>query len=245
MGDLLVLCYHAVSERWPAPLSVTPDALDAQLGLLVRRGYRSASLTDAVTERPRGKVVVLTFDDAYRSVLDLAVPILERHGLRGCLYVPTDYPGEPDAPMSWPGIEQWLEGPHRRELTPLGWDGIRELAERGWEIGSHTCSHPHLTALDDAELEDELVRSKEVCQAQLRRPCRSLAYPYGDFDGRVVEMARRAGYAVAGTLPARLVPRAPLTWPRAGIYHGDDERRFRMKVSRAVRVARSSPIWPA
>jgi peptidoglycan/xylan/chitin deacetylase (PgdA/CDA1 family) len=244
MGDLLVLCYHAVSERWPASLSVTPEALDAQLATLVKRGYRSAPFTDAVVERPRGKVVVLSFDDAYQSVIDLALPILERHGLKGSLYVPTDFPARPDEPMSWPGVDGWLDGPHRDELRPMGWDGVRELAERGWEIGSHTCTHPHLTELDDARLEDELVRSKRVCEAELGRPCRSLAYPYGDHDDRVVAAAGRAGYTVAGTLPSRFDSRDALAWPRAGIYHGDDARRFALKISRPLRLARTLPLWP-
>jgi peptidoglycan/xylan/chitin deacetylase (PgdA/CDA1 family) len=240
----LVLCYHAVSETWPASLSVTPEALERQVWLLERRGYRSAGFTEAVTGRPAGKVAVLTFDDAYRSVLELAAPIMERHGFAGVLYVPTDFPPRPDEPMSWPGVDGWLDGPHRDELRPLGWDGVRELAERGWEVGSHTCSHPHLTQLDDARLELELARSKQVCEQELGGPCPSIAYPYGDHDERVVTAAGRAGYMTAGTLPARLAPSRPLAWPRVGIYHGDDERRFRLKVSRLVRRVRSLPIWP-
>jgi hypothetical protein len=60
----------------------------------------------------------------------------------------------------------------------------------------------------------------------------------------VVEAAGAAGYAAAGTLPARLHPERALAWPRVGIYHGDDERRFRMKVSRAMRRLRGSRLWP-
>ena len=40
MPDVLVLCYHAVSERFPAALSVTPEAFERQLHLLARAGYR-------------------------------------------------------------------------------------------------------------------------------------------------------------------------------------------------------------
>ena len=68
------------------------------------------------------------------------------------------------------------------------------------------------------------------------RPCESIAYPYGDHDDRVVEAARRAGYVAAGTLPSRLDERGPLRFPRVGVYYGDDERRFRLKVSRPLRA---------
>jgi len=40
VSDILVLCYHAISDRWPADLAVTPAQLERQLGYLVGRGYR-------------------------------------------------------------------------------------------------------------------------------------------------------------------------------------------------------------
>src|SRR5690242_13950335 len=107
MDDLLVLCYHAVSERWPAPLSVAPELLTDQVGLLLRRGYRGVTFTGAVTERPTGKRLVVTFDDGYRSVVTRAKPLLDELGVPGTIFVATDYIGS-DTPMSWSGIEQWL-----------------------------------------------------------------------------------------------------------------------------------------
>jgi len=194
MSDVLVLCYHAVSERWPADLSITPRALEEQLELLVRRGYRGATFTDAVTSPPDGKVLAITFDDAYRSVLELGLPILERLGLPGSVFVPTDYAGS-ERPMSWPGIEQWCEGEFERELVPMSWEELGGLAGRGWEVGSHTCSHPHLTELDDSELDDELRGSKAVCEDRLGRRCESIAYPYGDHDLRVATHRSEAPFS--------------------------------------------------
>jgi peptidoglycan/xylan/chitin deacetylase (PgdA/CDA1 family) len=242
--DLLVLCYHAVSERWPADLSITPANLTAQLDLLASRGYRGVTFTEAVTGAPQGKAVAVTFDDAYRSVLDLGEPILARLGWPGTVFAPTDYAGT-ERPMSWPGIDHWAGGEFERELVPMSWEELGGLAARGWEIGSHTCSHPHLTELDDAALDDELRRSKAVCEAKLRRSCDSIAYPYGDHDLRVAEATGRAGYRTAGTLPSRMDARDPLRWPRVGIYYGDDLRRFRAKVSPLVRGLRASRAWEA
>jgi peptidoglycan/xylan/chitin deacetylase (PgdA/CDA1 family) len=244
MSDVLVLCYHAVSERWPADLSITPPALEQQLGLLVRRGYRGVTFTEAVTGPSDGKVLAVTFDDAYRSVIERGMPILERLGLPGSVFVPTDFAGG-ERPMSWPGIEQWRGGEFERELVPMSWEELRRLAGEGWEVGSHTRSHPHLTRLGDADLAAELRDSRAACEQHLDRACESLAYPYGDHDERVVAAADAAGYRVAGTLPSRFVSRNPLSWPRVGVYHGDDGRRFRAKVSRVVRGLRASPVWEA
>jgi peptidoglycan/xylan/chitin deacetylase (PgdA/CDA1 family) len=244
MGDVLVLCYHAVSERWPADLSITPRALEEQLEVLLRRGYRGATFTEAVTGPRHGKVLAVTFDDAYRSVLELGLPILERLGVPGSVFVPTDFAGT-ERPMSWPGIDQWLGGPFERELVPMSWEELGRLAGEGWEVGSHTCSHPRLTSLEGEAIEAELRVSREVCEQRLGHTCESLAYPYGDHDGRVVEAARAAGYRTAGTLPARFGSRDPLSWPRVGIYQGDETRRFRAKVSPLVRGLRSSRAWEA
>ena len=243
MADVLVLCYHAVSERFPAALSVTPAAFERQLALLSRAGYRGATFEGAVRARS-GRTVAITFDDAYLSVLTLAKPLLDEAGFTATVYAPTAYLDTPERPLSWDGIEQWLGGEHERELLPMSWDQLGGLSEAGWEIGSHTRTHPHLTTLDDETLHSELLRSREEVEERLGRPCPTIAYPYGDYDERVVQAAAAAGYSAAGTLPARLHSERPLAWPRVGIYHADDERRFRMKVSRTVRRLRGSRFWP-
>jgi len=243
MPNVLVLCYHALSESFPAALSVTPVAFERQLALLKRAGYRGATFEEAV-KGPSGRTVAITFDDAYLSVLHLAKPLLDAAGYPATVYAPTAYLDTPERPLSWNGIEQWHEGPHERELLPMSWDQLRELADAGWEIGSHTRTHPHLTEVGDEALRAELVKSKATVEERMGRPCPTLAYPYGDYDERVVAAAGAAGYDAACTLPARLHSERPRAWPRVGIYHSDDERRFRMKVSRVVRRLRSSRIWP-
>ena len=240
----IVLCYHALSDRWPADLSLRPERFSEQLELLVRRGYRGATFLDVVEGRATGKAVAVTFDDAYRSVMTLARPVLERLELPGSVYAVTAFVGS-ERPMSWPGVDQWVDGEHGHELLPLSWAELRELAEAGWEVGSHTRTHPRLTTLSDADLADELGRSRAACEDGVGRACRSLAYPYGDVDRRVSLAAGEAGYAAAGTLPARFHPAAPLEWPRIGVYRGDDLRRFRLKVSPAGRRLRGSPAWRA
>jgi peptidoglycan/xylan/chitin deacetylase (PgdA/CDA1 family) len=237
-GDLLVLCYHAVSEGWPAVLSISRGELERQLGFLARRGYRGVPAREALAEPGAGRTVAITFDDAYRSVLEQAKPVLDGLGMRASVYVPTDWPDR-DAPMAWDGIDRWLGGPHEHELACLSWDELRGLADAGWEVGSHTRSHPRLSqVVDDARLADELEGSRLVCEERLGRPCESIAYPYGDWDERVADAAGRAGYTHGLTL-GRLHDPRPLAWPRVGVYRPDALWRFRLKVSPAVRRLRS------
>jgi peptidoglycan/xylan/chitin deacetylase (PgdA/CDA1 family) len=117
----------------------------------------------------------------------------------------------------------------------MSWDELRELSERGWEIGSHTRSHPWLPALDGPSLRDELEGSKEISESQMGITCESLAYPYGATDARVMQAARESGYLVAATLPRRQHAPLPLRWPRVGVYNGNDGWIFRLKVSPPLR----------
>jgi len=227
LRDALVLGYHAISARWPCTLAVSPQALEEQLERVVRRGHRGVTLTELMTGRPRGPVVVVTFDDAYRSVFELAFPILRRLGLPGTVFAPT---GHMDGtPMSWPGIDGWQHTEHRAELTGCTWDELSLLTQAGWEIGSHTRTHARLPALGDEPLADELLRSRQECEQRLSVPCLTLAYPYGDSDARVAAAARAAGYvATVGGPPSPGGPAHPL---RADIYRKDDAWRVALKTS--------------
>jgi peptidoglycan/xylan/chitin deacetylase (PgdA/CDA1 family) len=241
VGDVLVLAYHGVSDDWPSQLAVTRDEMRRQLGHLVAAGYRGATLSDALAAGPGEKVLAVTFDDGYRSVLELAHPILSGLGLPGTVFVPTDHVGA-DAPMSWPGIEEWVGGPHEDELRPLSWAQLAWLADAGWEVGSHTRSHPRLTRLDDERLRDELAGSRAVCEERMGRPCPTLAYPYGDHDDRVEAAAAAAGYACACALPDRARPPDRMRLDRVGLYREEPQLRFRVKVSPIIRRARATGV---
>ena len=246
MSDVLVLCYHAVSDSWPAELSIEPDAFERQLRELAVRGYQATTVRRAIADPPAERTLAVTFDDAYRSVLDVARPILDRLGMPASVYVPTAWP-ERREPMAWPGIDRWLGGPHEHELRCMTWAELRALADAGWDVGSHTRSHPRLPDLADDELDTELAGSRADCEAGLGRPCDSLAYPYGAVDERVVEAAGRAGYSYALSLPRSLHAPRPLCWPRVGVYHvdGQAEWRWRMKVSPVARRLRRARAWEA
>jgi peptidoglycan/xylan/chitin deacetylase (PgdA/CDA1 family) len=240
--DILVLCYHAVSPDWDAPLSVTPDQLDSQLAYLRKKGYRGVTFSDALMRREGGKRVAITFDDGYRSVARLARPILEAHGMPATVFVPTDFIGA-ERPMSWPGIDRWLDGPHAAELMPMSWEEASALIGAGWEIGSHTCSHPQLTQVDDDRLRSELTESRAECERRLGVPCESLAFPYGDVDQRVMEVAMSAGYAAAAALSVRTKSPSPYCWPRVGVYQVDQDASFRLKASQRFRRLQRSHGW--
>jgi peptidoglycan/xylan/chitin deacetylase (PgdA/CDA1 family) len=245
MSDTLVLCYHGVSEDWPADFSISPGRLADQVRGFLDRGYRPATFTAAVTGGPGGRVLVVTFDDAYTSVSELAQPLLAELGVPATVFAPTAQVGEPE-PRGWEGTDEWVGTRWAGELAVMGWDELGALAEAGWEIGSHTRTHPHLTRIGNEQLAEELERSRAEVEAGLGRPCLSFAYPYGDLDARVARAARAAGYAAAGgVLPGRLSAGDPLRFPRISVGRDwDDETLFR-RARAGYRRLQSSRAWPA
>lgn len=205
-----------------------PADFEAQLSSFVRSGYRGATLSEALVSPPAARILVVTFDDAHSSVWEHARQPMERLGIPGTVYAPTDYVGAGRL-MGWDGYDTWLGTEHEAELAPMSWRQLRELAAAGWEVGSHTCSHPRLSQLDDGAIAAELEDSRRICEEESGRPCHSIAYPYSDYDERVVRAAAAAGYRFAVSVPRDPQPPLPFEWPRVGAYHGEDARRVRMR----------------
>jgi peptidoglycan/xylan/chitin deacetylase (PgdA/CDA1 family) len=222
----LVLCYHAVSETWHHELSVPADVLERQLRMLLRLGYRPATAAEAATGS--GKLLHVTFDDAFASVAN-AVPVLERTGVHATVFACSGY-AEDGRPLDIPELAGELRA-RPEELRTMTWEELRALTGRGIEVSSHTVSHPHLTTLSDAELADELGSSRQRLEDELGRPCRVLAYPYGECDARVRAAARAAGYEAAFGLPGDASGRDSLELFRVGVWNGEGLPRVALKAS--------------
>jgi peptidoglycan/xylan/chitin deacetylase (PgdA/CDA1 family) len=232
--DVLVLAYHAVSDEWDAVTTVATHQLRSQVTHLLRRGYAGVTFAQALSAPPPGKVLAVTFDDAHRSVYETAFPLLAQLGIPATVFAPTDYIGTGE-PTAWEGFEAAARGTHSDELVCMGWDELRAVADAGWEVGSHTCSHPHLPRLSPARVHSELLDSRKMLEDRLQRPCPSLAYPYSDVNMEVVGEAHKAGYSYAATVPVGSALSLPLRWSRVGVFRTDSPRRFRLTTSRVTR----------
>jgi peptidoglycan/xylan/chitin deacetylase (PgdA/CDA1 family) len=222
-----LLAYHGVGPRTadPARLLVDPELLESHVRFLQRRGYRFVTAEELLDEGPPGpRTAVLTFDDGFRNWLTAAVPLLRRLGVRATFYV---------CPGLFGGRHWHLEGEEGRLLDE---SGAQELLEAGMELGSHTMSHPDLRLLDGGELSRELEESKSALERLTGRPCRTLAYPYGLYDERVVSAARAAGYELAfAWLPG---PWRPLEAPRLPAPPRHGARRLALKLAGLRRPGR-------
>ncbi|MFQ5607820.1 MAG: polysaccharide deacetylase family protein, partial [Candidatus Zixiibacteriota bacterium] len=131
----------------------------------------------------RGEVC-LTFDDGYASFLEYADPELRQFGLSATIYILTDYLG---------ALNSWDYSSRPRPVAHLDRTQIQQLAEHGYRIGSHTCSHRDLTRLSDEEISFELGESRRILENLIDSPVTEISYPFGRYNRRVEELAREAG----------------------------------------------------
>lgn len=223
-------------------MAVKPDQFRRQVESLIARGLHGARFTEAVLEPRSSKTFAVTFDDAYRSVYEIAFPILNELGVPGTVFVPTG--ADRDGLRHWEGISCWTATPWKAALTGASWAELGELRDAGWEVGSHSTTHPDLTSLDDEALRAELEDSRAECERRTGAECSSIAYPYGLVDDRVARAARQAGYKAAAALDdygERISSDPRLCWPRLSVYRDDSALRFwakRVAFTRARRLFR-------
>jgi peptidoglycan/xylan/chitin deacetylase (PgdA/CDA1 family) len=163
--DAPILMYHHVSDQVPASrYVVTRDAFRAQMKILAEAGYRAITVSELVAAVQSGgilpeKPVVLTFDDAYLDVYEVAYPVLEAFGFTATLYVITSTL-EPD-----------------RTYGYIKADQLAELAAAGWEIGSHSITHSDLKKTK-LGFEREAIDSKAALENLPGVVVRSFSYPF-------------------------------------------------------------------
>lgn len=170
-----VLYYHEVPDEARSRFARQMQALSR--GTTVVRAAHAGPLPDA------GSYVAITFDDAFNSVRTNAVPELLSRGFPATIFVPVDCLGKN------PGWEI-DNGVDDRVMTG---DELRSLPEL-IELGSHSLSHPHLPTIDKERLGAEITTSRRKLAQLTGSQVSLLAFPYGEYDDRVVGSCRLAGY---------------------------------------------------
>ena len=194
-----ILSFHKIGAPprggWNTWFCIPEDTFIRQLTYLVTNGWQVIDQSSFVKgledpeSLPRHSALI-TFDDGYRSVRTVALPLLRRFGLPAVLFVPTQYIGgrntfdsgsEPDEPL-------------------CDWDDLKELESGGVSIQPHGVSHRRFSEMSLEQQSAELLRSKRALEEGLGNRAEIFAFPYGD-DGADPQALRKeleqAGYRAA------------------------------------------------
>jgi len=235
---VLALCYHGirasadVMDGVPlADLHVIADTFEEQCRMIAETCHPIdlATFRDAraggcaLPERP----VLVTFDDGYRSVFDLARPILRRYKIPAAVFVCSEPvrlqrlfwfdavmralgPDAFNAIRAQPG-EAWRRAAAEHdtpasdapEIAPMTEAQVRQLADEGFEIGVHTASHAPLNHAPAAVQRDELESCRSALESWTGRRVDAVAYPFGapgaDYTTETVAIAEDLGFAAGFT----------------------------------------------
>lgn len=233
-SSVVVLLYHRFGEDSLPTTNIRIEQFESQIAELVSGNYNVMRLSDAVRHLKEKipfppKSVVITIDDAYRSVYEKGWPRLRNAELPFTLFVSS----EP--------IDQG-------NPNYMSWDDVRALQAAGVEIGHHTDTHLHMIeAGTDGAMADVANASARFAQ-ELGETPPLFAYPYGEYVPALRDAVIDAGFAAAFAQhsgPASFwddlfaLPRFPVNERFGGM------GRFRLIVgSKALPVEDVSPTSP-
>lgn len=192
-----ILMYHLIAAppenaQYPE-LYVRPAVFARQMRYLHDQGYKAVTLRQVVNawqgeETLPQKPVVISFDDGYPSHYQTAAPIMNEYRWVGLINA------------DWNVLEK------SSRLAAQ----VKLLAAAGWEIGSHSLTHPDLTTLDAVGLEREVAGSRQTIEKELGVEIETFCYPAGRYDDTVVAAVEAAGYSSATTTDPGLAVKSEL-----------------------------------
>jgi len=190
-----ILCYHQFVAGTSAArqLQVSAADFERQMAYLHAEGYQVIPLKKVLSilqgkSSVPPKTVVLTIDDGYRSVYEVAYPILKKYGFSATLFVYTDFVGGAAA---------------------LSWSQIKMMSESGViDVESHTKSHSNLSFDTESEnleahqtrVAKEIDMAAKVIKRHIGQTPTILAYPYGKSSPHVSKYLQQADYQMALTV---------------------------------------------
>jgi peptidoglycan/xylan/chitin deacetylase (PgdA/CDA1 family)/glycosyltransferase involved in cell wall biosynthesis len=197
--EMPILMYHRVikdeSEKGIHGTYVTVDQFDEHMNILKDRGYETVVFEDLLKNKfkqrfdKNKKQIMITFDDGYEDNYNYAFPILKKYGFKAVVYLVShlDY-------NKW-DVEN-INNPEKKYML-MTTEQLLDMQKNGIEFGGHTKTHAKLSRIEPEEAREEIFESKESLENILDKKLISFAYPYGDLNDRVKQMAEEAGYKFA------------------------------------------------
>lgn len=237
----MILAYHRINPYYKDDaLTVSPENFERQVIYLLKKGFNPVQPDDFLKKtssysqshiKEKTKRLLITFDDGYADNLWYALPVLEKFDIQPLIFLTVNYIGTKNI------FERYRDTEKDRFLN---WEEVRLMSDKGVVFGSHSLSHPHLSQIDDKKLWEELYISKRIIEDKIGKEVLYFCYPYGDFNERVIEKVKEAGYKGAFVTPkkGKKIENTEYTLIRTGIYGHNSFLIFRIKIWKSLREGR-------
>jgi peptidoglycan/xylan/chitin deacetylase (PgdA/CDA1 family) len=227
--SLPILAYHKVESRKELGLtSISPERFRKQVNFLRQSGYTSILPQFLLEQTYLAKPILITFDDGYEGIYKYVYPLLKECGFTATVFLTTGYIGS---------YNRWDASPGPRFMH-LNWKQIIEMSDNGICFGSHGVNHVFLTRRNTETIKYELETSKKILEDRIGKPVHFFSYPYGNYNERIIEFVREAGYDAAFSLQPEILKAGDTAnfkyvLPRIAIYRIDDMYAFKSKIGNA------------
>ncbi|MEM1369080.1 MAG: polysaccharide deacetylase family protein [Cyanobacteria bacterium P01_H01_bin.15] len=181
-----ILMYHDILPEKEVFFDVTPEELAEHFDAIREAGMTPIDIDWLMAHLRSGrslpaKPVLITFDDGYKGHFRYVYPLLREYGYPAVFSI---YVNKMDLQPGRPGVT-W------EDLEIMATDPLVTIA-------SHSISHADdLRVLEDDELWEEVVTSKQILEERLGIPIHYFTYPVGRNDERVRAVVEEAGYRAA------------------------------------------------
>jgi len=213
-----VLLFHRISKNHPKSLSQVSAKQFENFCRQVCLSSKKAVVFSRYSTQNENEISIV-FDDGDKSVFDIAYPIMKKYGLTATLFILSGI------------IENEKIYDFYSTKNMMSGKNIKELSDCGWEIASHGVRHLDLTLLDESELRNELVRSKEELEKLIEKPVSALSFPYGSWNKKVVETARECGYEKFAVYRNHKFADEKKIIPATAVYPFDNPAQIKRKIS--------------
>ncbi len=169
---LRVLMYHKFSQTHSDYLTVTATQFAQQLTWLKENKYNFVNMSEVLAaleghhSLPE-KAVLLTFDDAYVSQMEIAMPILSKYQACATIFVPTLFVGDASR---WDG---------EQATAILNLMELKHISNTCIELALHSHSHTNFKILSVEQIEQEIEQNIRFFQKNNLHYVPAFAYAYG------------------------------------------------------------------
>ncbi len=173
-----ILLFHSIENQINKKdlYSLDKDTFEKMIIFLLEMNFNFVSFNEVYSNDNN---IIITFDDGFSSVLNNALPILEKYEIPFHVFINKSFIQLDD--------NLYLNEKNLLELSK----------KKNVKLGSHGVSHMKLSQLPENQIKQEISDSKIWLENLIGKKIDSFSYPHGSYNNKVKEYLQEYGYKFA------------------------------------------------